>query len=119
MMSMNSKKHRRCQPGKLPRAVLADIVRRIVEVSRPLRIVLFGSAARGTMGPDSDVDVLVVKAGRYHRGRLVEAIYHNLRGAAFPVDVVVATPEELQAYRDDPCLVIAPALRDGKVVYGS
>ena len=29
------------------------------------------------------------------------------------------TPEEIERYADDPCLIIAPALREGKVVYGS
>ena len=40
-------------------AVLEEIVRRIVEVAQPERVILFGSAARGEMGPDSDVDLLV------------------------------------------------------------
>lgn len=105
--------------GKLSPRVLADIVRRIVEVARPQQIVLFGSAARGAMGPNSDVDLLVVKSGRFHRGRLLEAIYRNLRGAAAPVDVLMVTPEELERYRGDPCLILAPAVREGRVVYGS
>ena len=100
-------------------AVLADIVRRIVEVARPQKIVLFGSAARGRMGKDSDVDLLVVKGGRYQRGRLLEAIYRNLHGSAEAVDVLVITPEELRRYRDVPCLIVAPALKEGRLVYGS
>jgi len=52
---MSLKKRQRRQTGKLPRAVLADIVRRIVEVARPQRIVTVWSAARGESGPDSDV----------------------------------------------------------------
>ena len=40
--------------------LLAEIVRRIVERAQPLRIVLFGSAARGQMGVHSDLDLLVV-----------------------------------------------------------
>jgi predicted nucleotidyltransferase len=112
-------KHRvRRRKGVSP-AVLADIVRRIVEVARPEKIVLFGSAARGAMGPDSDVDLLVVKGGRFHRGRLLEAIYRNLHGAAEAVDVLVVTPKELERYRDEPCLIVAPALREGRLVYGS
>jgi len=103
----------------VPAPVLADIVRRIVEVATPQQIVLFGSAARGTMGKNSDVDLLVVKSGRYQRGRLLEAIYRNLRGAAAPVDVLVVTPEELERYGDDPYLIVAPALREGRVVYGT
>ena len=51
-------------------AVLDEIVRRIVEVAAPEKIILFGSAARGEMGPHSDVDLLVIKSGVTHRGRL-------------------------------------------------
>lgn len=39
--------------------VLGEIVRRIVAVAEPDRIILFGSAARGQMGPHSDLDLLV------------------------------------------------------------
>ena len=118
-MSVLAGKRRGRRRRTLAGAVLVDIVRRVVEVARPQQIVLFGSAARGTMGPDSDVDLLIVKSGRFHRGRLIEAIYRGLRGAEAAVDVVVVTPEELQRYRDDPFLIVAPALREGKVVYGS
>jgi len=118
-MAVGAGKHGSRRAGTVSSVVLADIVRRIVEVARPQKIVLFGSAARGAMGESSDVDLLVVKSGRFHRGRLLESIYRNLRGAAEAVDVVVVTPEELDRYRDDPCLIVAPALREGKLIYGS
>src|SRR5438067_856126 len=44
----------------LARRVLQDIVARVVAAARPQKIILFGSAARGSMGPNSDVDLLVV-----------------------------------------------------------
>ena len=100
-------------------SILRDIVRRVVEASRPDQIILFGSAAKGTMGPNSDVDLMVVKGGKFQRGHLVEKIYRSLRGAEEAVDVIVVTPEELDRYRDTPCLVIFPALREGKLVYGA
>lgn len=118
-MTTRTKNRSSRQRHLLPSSVLADIVRRVVEVAKPQRIVMFGSAARGAMRADSDVDLLVVKSGRFQRGRLVDAIYRNLRGAGAPVDVIVVTPEEVERYRDDPCLIIAPALEEGKVVYGS
>jgi hypothetical protein len=37
-------------------ALISEIVRRLVDVYRPERIYLFGSAARGDAGPDSDYD---------------------------------------------------------------
>ena len=43
--------------------VLDEVVQRIVAVADPEKIILFGSAARGELGPDSDLDLLVVKSG--------------------------------------------------------
>ena len=100
-------------------SVLRDIVRRVVDAARPERIILFGSAARDEMGPNSDVDLLVVKRGRFNRRRVAAKIYQRLYGAEAAVDVVVVTPEDVRRYRDAPCLVIFPALREGRVVYGS
>lgn len=69
------------------------------------------------MGPDSDVDLLVIKSGQFHRGRLTEEIYMSLIGVGQATDVVVATPEDIERYRHSPALVIAPALQEGKVIY--
>lgn len=44
----------------LSEQILAEMIRRVVEVAHPQRLILFGSAARGDMGPHSDVDLLVV-----------------------------------------------------------
>jgi uncharacterized protein len=98
---------------------LSDIVRRVVEAAQPEKIVLFGSAARGEMGPDSDIDLLVIKGGKFNRWRLTTAIYRHLRGKGAPVDVVLVTPEEVARYGDSPYLVIRSALSGGKVVYGA
>ena len=96
--------------------VLDKIVQRIVAVAQPEKIILFGSAVRGEMGPNSDIDLLVVKSG-VHRRRLAQAIYMNLIGVGQAVDVVVVTPEDIERYKDSFALVIEPALREGKVVY--
>src|SRR5579863_5535653 len=91
------------QHGKPDPTILADIVRRIVGAASPEKIVLFGSAARGTMGPDSDYDFLVIKGGKFNRHRVTTEIYRNLSGDA-AVDVLVVTPEEVERYRDSHCL---------------
>lgn len=95
---------------------LSEVIRRIVEVARPEKIILFGSAARGEMGPGSDLDLLVVKAGA-HRRRLAQKIYMNLFGVGQAVNVVVVTPEDIKRYRNSHSLVIKPAMQEGKVVY--
>jgi predicted nucleotidyltransferase len=43
------------------------LVRRTVDIARPHKIILFGSAARGEMKPGSDIDVLVVVPNGVHR----------------------------------------------------
>ena len=104
--------------GTIAQEKLELIIRRIVEVAKPEKIILFGSAARGAMGPNSDVDLLVVKAG-VNRLDLMGEICRNLHGVGEPVDVIVATPEDLERYRNSHALVFAPALREGRVVYAA
>ena len=98
--------------------ILQEIIRRIVEVAEPEKIVMFGSAARGEMGPHSDVDLLVVRSGA-HRRKLAMAIYKRLSGVGCPVDVIVVTPEDIERYGNAPVLIIHPALKEGRVVYAT
>ena len=103
--------------GKPDPAIVADIVKRIVRAAQPEKIVLFGSAARGTMGPRSDIDLLVIKGGKYEHGRLLTTIYGEMSEIDIGVDVVLATPETIERYRDSYCLVYYPALREGRIIY--
>lgn len=99
-------------------AVLDGIVRRIVQVAQPDKIILFGSAARGQMGPHSDVDLLVVKAGKYHKWELALQIPRGIGDVGEPIDVIVATPGDLEQYGGCSALIYYPALQEGEVVYG-
>jgi len=99
-------------------AALREIVRRIAQVAAPEQIILFGSSARGIASPDSDIDLLVIKRGAKRR-ELAGRIYQALIGVGRPVDIVVATPEDIVRYRESPSTVIAPALRDGKLIYAA
>ena len=90
---------------------------RVVEVAKPEKIILFGSAARGDMGPNSDVDLLVVKRGKYNRSWLAGAIYMNLHGVGQSVDVIVVTPEDVERYGNTHCLIIKPAVQEGREIY--
>jgi predicted nucleotidyltransferase len=97
--------------------LLSEVIRRVVEVASPDRIILFGSAARGEASPDSDVDLLVVKAGVTHRRRLAQRIYSHLVGLEVPVDVLVVTPDDIEKFKDKTGTIIGPALREGREVY--
>lgn len=103
----------------VPKKLIRELVSRIVEVADPDQIVLFGSAARGEMGPHSDIDLLVIKTGAegaYSRA-IAADIYMRLYGIGQAVDLVVVSPEQVEKYRESPYLVINPAMRDGLVIY--
>ena len=102
---------------QVPEKDLEELVRRIVEVADPQKIILFGSAVKGTMGPHSDLDLLVIKGGSYNHRQLVVDIYAALSNFDYPKDVLVVTPEQVERYKDSFCLVVYPALREGKVIY--
>jgi len=94
-----------------------EIVRRIVDAVEPERVILFGSAARGDAGPDSDLDLMVVKAGDYRTRPMAVRVRRAVGDAGRPIDVVVVRPDDLERFRDTPGLVYRSALREGQVVY--
>ena len=98
---------------------LEKLVQRIVEAVHPLKIILFGSAARGGMGPESDVDVMVVMPEGTHRRRTAQFLHRQFLGVPFPVDVVVATPEDLKQYAHSPGLIYGSVVEEGKEVYAT
>ena len=96
--------------------ILQEIVRRIVRVAKPDKIILFGSAAREEMGPDSDLDFLVIKSCKNRRHTAMK-IRRKLIGIGIPKDIIVATPEDIERYKDTIGLIYRPALKEGKVLY--
>ena len=96
---------------------IQEMVRRIVVGFNPEKVILFGSFARGEAGPDSDVDLLVIKpvSGSKRKERL--EIRKALRGIGLAKDIILATPEEVERYGDLVGTIIRPALLEGKVLY--
>jgi predicted nucleotidyltransferase/DNA-binding MarR family transcriptional regulator len=105
--------------GAPSKSVLKEAIRRIVDVAHPRKVILFGSAARGEMGPDSDLDFLVVVKGPAHRRKIAQSIHQNLFGVGISVDPVVVTEEAVQRYGDIVGTIIRPALKEGRVVYAA
>lgn len=103
--------------ASISQEILDDIVQRIVGAVQPTRILLFGSAAQGRMGPDSDVDLLVVMPDGIHRRCTAQDIYRSLTGLGIAKDIVVATESDVRDYGDNPSLVLFPALREGTELY--
>ncbi len=99
--------------------ILNEIIRRIVATAHPRTIILFGSAGRGEMGPNSDLDILVVMPSGVHRRKTARSIYRNLIGVGFAADIVVVTEQDIELYHDNIGMVIKPAIEQGKLLYAS
>lgn len=106
-------------PGRSPTgaAQVDAMVRRIVERFHPERVILFGSHARGTAGPDSDLDLLVVMPVRGSKRRKQLEIRLALRRFRVPKDIIVTTPEEFAWRKEIPGTIECPAAREGRVMY--
>lgn len=95
------------------------IVARIVEAVAPTRIWLFGSRARGSYAPDSDVDLVVETEraqglGVVARGRLVHELFAP---RSWSLDAVVCTPEEAMDARERVGTLMYEVAREGRVVH--
>jgi predicted nucleotidyltransferase len=97
--------------------LLNEVVRRVLTVSRPDRIVLFGSAASGQMTGDSDIDLLVIERDPPDtRDRSVK-IRRALGDVQYPVDVIVISSERFEETKDLIGGIAYPANRYGRVLY--
>lgn len=97
--------------------LIADMTDRIARDFDPLRIILFGSHARGDATSDSDIDLLVVLAEAPDQRQAAIEIRRALRDIPVSKDIVVTTPDEIARRGDLIGPVLRPALREGKVLY--
>ncbi len=98
-----------------------EMVRVIVEVAKPNKVILFGSRAKGTARADSDYDFIVIKeeaffethSRRKESGKLGRAL------AKFRVanDILMYSVDEIEQRRDWKNNVVACALKEGQVLY--
>ena len=89
----------------------------------PEAVVLFGSYATGDARAGSDVDLLVVESDPFGPGkdrrREMTRLWRALAGFAVAKDILVYSHDEVSRWRNARNHVIARALREGKVLYGS
>ena len=96
---------------------LATVVGRLVQAFDPLRILLFGSRARGDARSDSDYDLLVVMDRADDKRALAIAMRHALADLPIGKDIIVTTEDEIRRRGDLVGSVLRPALREGRIVH--
>ena len=105
-------------------ADIQRVVDLVVHTVQPLRIVLFGSAARGELGKGSDLDMMVVMPEGTDSLRTAQTL-HVAMGrqrdlvVRVGVDFVVTTPERYEARKDSLGSVFREVARDGRELYDS
>lgn len=102
-------------------SVLRQMACAIVDEVDPDRIILFGSHAGRSAGPDSDVDLIVIEREPFGPGRSrldeIERLYGALSDFFVPKDILVFSREEVERWRDSINHVLARSLREGVVLY--
>lgn len=97
--------------------LLERTVQRLIRAFAPERIMLFGSYAKGTNHPGSDIDLLIIANlpgdPAFHRRRA-----RQLSADCFPsVDVVFATPEDVLEAPEAQSPFLLSILGSGVTVY--
>lgn len=99
---------------------IKNVVEKIVAGYQPLKVILFGSAVRGNMRADSDIDLLIIKDDKDIRPFRIAKVFAAIRGVKrnFTLDPKVYTQEELNRRQIMGDYFINEALAQGKILYG-
>ena len=98
-------------------AEIEAIARTIAREFDPVKVILFGSRARGEARPESDVDLLVVLDETANKRADAIAIQRSVRQFPWAKDIVVTTPQEIRRRGHLAGTVLRPALREGRTLY--
>ncbi|MFQ5544241.1 MAG: nucleotidyltransferase domain-containing protein [Nitrospiria bacterium] len=106
------------EPWEITEEKVQAAIRKIVEVSNPISVILFGSYAREQVGSNSDLDILVVMDDKVKNCRQESVcLRKELKGILMPMDIIVVRRRDLSKFADAPGLIYTSALKDGKIVY--
>jgi len=99
--------------------LLPKMVADLVRAFSPLRVILFGSYARGTADADSDLDLIVVRETVTDRRHETGDILRLLARYPIPKDVLLYGRDEFERWRDTRNHVLYAAVREGRVLHES
>ena len=98
---------------------LHSIVKKIVGAVNPIKIILFGSKSRGNENQESDYDILVIMPEGAHRRNTSKLLYKKIADTGLPVDIIVATPNDIVKHKNNIGLIYRSILVEGKELYAA
>lgn len=96
---------------------IEEAVRILVREARPTKIVLFGSYARGEAREDSDLDLLVIEPSVPNRFAEIDRLRQAIRHLRLPVDIIVASEQDIEDWSGLPGTLYYWALKEGAVLH--
>lgn len=105
------------QPGQPEPERLQAAVDRIVSRIDPDQIIIFGSAIRGELTAESDIDLLVIAETETDDDRTRHETWEAADGRGYDVDVVMMNRATAEAWRHSTTRIQGAALQDGRTVY--
>ncbi len=92
-------------------------VEKLVRAFDPLKVIAFGSYARGEARHGSDLDLLVVLPRVTDKREAAVAMRSVLRELPVPKDIIVSTPQEIEERGWIVGTLLRQALQEGETVY--
>ncbi len=105
------------QSDKQINRLIEQIKETIIQHAHPKKIILFGSFAKGIPGPDSDLDLLIIKESSLRRDERAKQIHKLFKPYPYPMDILVYTPQEVLKYQKIKNSFISQIIDQGKVIY--
>lgn len=93
-------------------------MQKIIELSKPRKIIIFGSYVRGGIHLNSDLDILIVTNNEIESPRKESIrIRHALKGIHISMDILVISESKLKELANVPGLIYREAIEHGSVIY--
>ena len=113
-----SEKMKLIKVEKVDEEFLKEVVRRIVSAVDPVKIILFGSHAYGKPKKESDLDIMVVVDKIENtRREIVLRIREALSDFLIGKDIIVATTQEIEDWKEVPQAFVTYVVKRGRLLY--
>lgn len=99
--------------------IIKQIVGEIVELTNPVKVLIFGSATGRSASKASDLDFLVVIPDRFNPDQVLDRLNLGVKTRVLPCDFIVANEKTVKKYGQTVGLIYREALTNGEILYAA